>query len=80
MAWSTEFQMGEQYEIKWKRQQGPPGRRVVHIETSVIVQAKDMGPWSRAVAMRTERRLKGTETKCQTRPSLQRRRGKSRWF
>lgn len=58
----------------------PPGRRVVHIETNVIVQAKDMEPWSRAVAMRTERRLKGTERRCQIRPSLKRRKGKSRWF
>lgn len=36
----------------------PPGRRVAHIETSVIVQAKDMGPWSRAVGMKNRKKTK----------------------
>lgn len=55
---------GHNMKSRGRASKRPPGRREVHIEISVIVQAKDMEPWSRAVTMRTERRLKGTEKRC----------------
>lgn len=82
MGWpgARDSKWGNSMKSSGRASKGPPGRRVVHIETSVIVQAKDMGSCSWAVAMRTERRLKGTARRCQTRPRLKRRSGKSRWF